>query len=261
MTEPMKSLKQPAVKLSFFTLSILFTIFPISWVYGQNQEVDAVYLINGEVFRGFLQDQPDPDQVQLETLCWNTRIFSKREISRIEREKVNLFVKGYNTGTSQYGYFNRTDLGLLIGSGNNEKNAIFSVQMVNGYKIDRKYFPGIGIGIEFYEYAVVPVSADFSYYFSSRQLSPFLRGSFGYSIPIEDPPEQWGSHTDTRGGILYTAGIGTSIRTGTSSALVLSLLYRFQSLRSINTVYWNDDMMNIEKQYNRISFRVGFMFD
>ena len=83
-------------------------------------------------------------------------------------------------------------MGVLIGSGNNEKNAIFSTQMVNGYKINSRFYPGIGIGIEFYEQAVVPLFADMSYHFGRNVISPFIRGSIGYSIPVEDPPETWG---------------------------------------------------------------------
>ena len=255
----MKSEKQP-----FFILLSVFLIFLLAHIpftaNGQKQEVDAIYLNNGEVFRGILQDQLDADIVQLQTLCWNTRLFSKSEINRIEREKVDLSAFGRGA-VSPNGYFNRTDIGVLIGSGNNDNNTVFSAQMVNGYKIKGKYFPGVGIGIEFYEHAVIPVFADFSYAFMSHGVSPFVRASFGYSIPVEDSSEQWGAHTDYRGGLLYAAGIGASIHTGPSSALVISLVYRFQSIKSVYTEDWNDDVLNLEKQYNRIAIRIGFMFD
>ncbi len=257
----MKSAKQPSCNLFLIILSTLFIIIPLASLDGQKQEVDAVYLNNGEVFRGILQDQLDPGIVQLQTLCWNTMLFSKSEISRIEKEKIDFRVYGGSTGTSSHGYFNRTDLGALIGSGNNEKNTIFSAQMVNGYKIGRRYFPGIGVGIEFYEYTVVPVYADFSYFITDHGVRPFLRGSFGYSIPLENSREEMGVRTDNRGGFLYVAGIGTSIRTGPASAMVISMVYRFQNLRSIYTQDWNDEVLDLEKQYNRISLRIGFMFD
>jgi hypothetical protein len=242
------------------TFSILVLVYP-SESSAQKHTVDAIYLSNGEVFRGSIQETLDPDKLCLETLCLNTRLFSKDEISRIEQEKINYQAFRYGKESSVRGYFNRTDLGLLIGSGNNSGNVVFSLQMVNGYKLGRRYYPGIGTGLEFYDYAVVPVFADFTYAITESRVGPFLRGSIGYSIPIEEPREQWGTLTKNKGGILLAAGVGTSIRTGSSSALTLSLVYRFQSLKSVYEEEWTDDVLNLERQLNRIALRIGFLFD
>jgi hypothetical protein len=83
----------------------------------------------------------------------------------------------------------------------------------------------------------------------------------GYVFPIEDPPQEWGSHTDNRGGMMMSAGAGTSIRTGPSSTLVISLEYRFQNLKSVYTEDWNDEILNLKTQYNRIAFRIGYIFE
>lgn len=228
---------------------------------GQKQVVDAIYLGNGEIYRGKIREHLNPDLVQLETLCRNTRLFPKSEIIRIEKEKVNLGDFSLFGGASVQGYFNHTDLGFLIGSGSNDKNIIYSVQMVNGYKFRGRYYPGIGTGIEFYDQAYVPVYADFKYFLFNYRVSPYFRGSLGYTIPIEDPPEEYGARTDNLGGFLVAAGIGTSVRTGYSSVLVISLVYRFQSLKSTYTEEWNDEVLNLEKQYNRLALRIGFIFD
>lgn len=265
----MKSPEQPktckfneAFTESLYRGFLIFLVLSASQlVGGQKQEVDAVYLGNGEIYRGWIQEHHNPDLVQLETLCLNTRLFPLSEILRIEKETVKLADFGRFGGASVHGYFNHTDLGFLIGSGNNDKHIVFSVQMVNGYKFRRKYYPGIGTGIEFYEQAHVPVYADFKYVLLDHRVSPFLRGSMGYSISLEDPPEEWGSRTDNHGGILCAAGIGTSIRTGSSSVLAISIVYRFQSLKSTYTAEWNDEILNLEKQYNRLALRIGFIFD
>ncbi len=230
-------------------------------IIAQKHVVDAVYLENGEVFRGLLKESLDPDIVRLETLCLNTRLFSNSEISRIEREKISIQSFRYGRESSVHGYFNRTDMGLLVGSGNSSNNVVFSLQMVNGYKLGRRYYPGIGTGIEFYDHAVVPLFADFTYALSENRVSPFLRASFGYSFPMDDPQEQFGAITENKGGILYALGVGTSIRTGASSAMAISLVYRYQSLKSVYTENWNNDLLNLERRLNRIAFRIGFMFD
>ncbi len=242
----------------FLTFVLLLVASPAR---GQKREVDAVYLNTGEIYRGRIVENIHPDLVQLETLCHDTRLFSKDEILWIQREKIRSNAGGFYDAPSVRGYFNHTDLGFLIGSGNNDRNVIFGFQMINGYKLGKRYYPGIGTGIEFYDQAYVPLFADFKYFLGDQRVSPFLRGKAGYTLPVEDPPEQWGSRTDNRGGLMFCAGAGTSIRTGTSSTLVISLEYRFQNLTSVYTEDWNDEILNLKTQYNRVALRVGFIFD
>jgi hypothetical protein len=254
----MEMLKQPRLP-RFYMLIIFFCISCLNDLSAQKQEVDAVYLKNGEVYRGSLQNHPDENQIMLQTLCWNTMLFGAGDVDHIDREMVN--VKSSRLHVPSSGYFNRTDLGVLIGTGNNEKNAIFSAQMVNGYKINSRFYPGFGIGIEFYEQAVVPLFADVSYHFGRNVLSPFIRGSMGYSIPVEDPPETWGMSTNNNGGYMYALGLGTFVRLNGHNSLTISLVYRFQSLRSVITQDWTDEVLNLNRQYNRIAFRIGFVFE
>ena len=254
----MKLPKQPP-KPVFLLVIFLLSVSSQSFINAQKQEVDAVHLSSGEIYRGDLQVHDDENLVMLRTLCWNTMIFTTGEIDYIDREKVN--IKSTRIPEPSDGYFNRTDMGVLVGTGNNEKNAIFSVQMVNGYKIQNRFYPGIGIGIEFYEQAVVPVFADISYHFGRNSFSPFIRGSFGYAIPLENPPDIWGVRTDNKGGYMYAAGLGTSIRINQHNSLSISLIYQFQSLKSVITQEWNEEVLNLNKQYNRIAFRIGFVFE
>jgi hypothetical protein len=256
--EIMEGLKQPR-QTHFMLLIIFFCVSCISDLAAQKQEVDVVYLKTGEIYRGNLQNHSDEKQIMLQTLCWNRMIFNATDVDHISREMVN--VKSSRSHVPSSGYFNRTDMGVLIGTGNNEKNAIFSAQMVNGYKIDSRFYPGFGIGIEFYEQAVVPLFADMSYHFSRNVLSPFVRGSVGYSLPVEDPPETWGVSTNNNGGYMYALGLGTFIRLNGHNSLSISLVYRFQSLKSVITQDWSDEVMNLNKQYNRIAFRIGFVFE
>jgi hypothetical protein len=257
-TEIMEHLKQPLKSLVLLVI-VFFCVSFLSDLAAQKQQVDAVYLKNGEIYRGSLQNHPDENLIMLQTLCWNNMIFNTGDVDHIEREMVN--ARNSRMHLPSNGYFNRTDLGALIGAGNNEKNAIFSAQMINGYKINSRFYPGLGIGIELYEQAVVPLFADMSYHFGRNVISPFIRGSIGYSIPVEDPPENWGVHTNYNGGYMYAAGMGTFIRLNGHNSLSISLVYRFQSLKSVITQDWNDEVLNLNKQYNRIAFRIGFVFE
>jgi hypothetical protein len=254
----MKNGTQPSLIHLLFLVTFCCFSVPLDGM-AQKQELDAVYLKNGEIYRGILAEDPEAGSVMLRTLCWNTMIFSQGEIDHIAREMVNTGNPRRHIPSS--GYFNRTDMGVLMGSGQNEKNVIFSAQMINGYKWNSRWYTGLGIGIEFFEQAVVPLFADLSLHLGRNALSPFIRGSFGYSVPVEDPPEAWGVRTDNRGGYLYAVGLGTFIRLNGHNALSLSLVYRFQSLTSVITEDWNNEILNLDKQYNRIALRIGLVFE
>jgi hypothetical protein len=60
---------------------------------------------------------------------------------------------------------------------------------------------------------------------------------------------------------MYALGLGTCIRINQGSALAISLVYRFQSLKSLQIQEWNNEELRLNTQYNRLAIRVGFVFD
>ncbi len=254
---------KPALKRKVKFLALLAlasaVIFPA--LRAQELDVDAIYLKNGSIYRGILQDTTETGKIVIETLCANTLLFGRDEIDHISRETVLAGTDGLYVPAKRSGYFNRTDLGALIASGYNDKNVIFSLQMVNGYRFRNRLYPGLGTGIEFYQQAYVPLFADISYFFRLRFLSTFIRGSFGYAVPLEDPEESWGLSIDNHGGFMCTLGLGTTVRISRDNALAISLAYRFQSHRSVQTTDWNNERSTFNTQYNRIAVRIGFVFD
>lgn len=252
--------KQP-LKLKILFFLFLSMLCSGSRLLAQKQDIDAVYLKNGNIYRGLLQNTESSGFIVLETLCSNTLRFSLDEIDHLAKESIragkqNPFIPSYGSG-----FFNRTDIGTLIGSGNNDKNLVFGIQMVNGYQYKSRIYPGLGMGIEFFEQAHVPLYADISYFIRQGSVSPFVRGSLGYSVPLEDPEEIWGVKVENLGGYMYALGLGTCIRINQNNALAISLVYRFQSLKSVQTQEWNNDKVTLNTQYNRIAIRVGFVFD
>ena len=84
----MVHLKQPRHFLIFLAIVFLF-VSSLPDLSAQKQQVDAVYLKNGEIYRGSLQDHPDENLIMLQTLCWNKMIFNTGDVDRIDREMVN----------------------------------------------------------------------------------------------------------------------------------------------------------------------------
>jgi len=252
--------KQPSFcKILFFLL--LIPLISHQGLLAQKQEIDAVYLKNGDVYRGSLQNSEITGKLILETLCSNRMNFDLDDIAHLSREFISRWEYYEHDTPVENGFFNRTDIGALIGSGMNNQNLVFSVHMVNGYKYRSRLYAGIGSGIEFYEQAHVPLYSDISYFISRGRLSPFVRASGGYTIPLEDPPDEWGLISSNRGGYMYAAGMGTALRIGRKNSLSISALYRFQRLRAVQIREWENQELTLDTHYNRISIRVGFLFD
>ena len=252
--------KQP-VATFFIILLLILSLSGKNNLQAQKQEVDALHLKSGDIYRGHMQSTGTPGVIVMETLCSNTLQFKMDEIDHLERESIRTGSRNSFLPTNESGYFNRTDLGALIGTGNNDNNLIFGIQMVNGYQLKSRIYPGLGMGLEFFDQAFLPLFGDIVYYIGNRSVAPFVRGSLGYTLPLEDPHQDWGTILDSHGGLMYAVGLGTSIRMSQNNALCISVIYRFQNLRTVQTQDWNDDKVTLDTQYNRIAIRIGFVFD
>src|SRR4030042_6248024 len=119
--------KQPARSIFFIGFILLtFTIFRTS---AQRHIVDVIALQNGDFSRGIIVEQPDTGIIRLNTLCHNTLNFNLNDISSVSTEKLNLRRSGLDL-PFQYepkGYVNITDFGILIATGNNNQNGIFTI--------------------------------------------------------------------------------------------------------------------------------------
>ena len=252
--------KQPVVAI-YIALFIILSQSVENNLQAQKQEVDALHLKSGDIYRGHMQSTGTPGVIVLETLCSNTLQFKMDEIDHLEREIISMGGRSPFLPDNESGYYNRTDLGALIGTGNNDNNLIFGIQMVNGYQLKSRIYPGLGMGLEFFDQAFLPLFGDIVYYIGNRSVAPFFRGSLGYTLPLEDPRQDWGTKLDSHGGLMYAVGLGTSIRLSQNNALCISVIYRFQNLRTVQTQDWNDDKVTLDTQYNRLAIRVGFVFD
>jgi len=228
----------------------------------QEIRVDEIHLLNGNIIRGHILDQSDTNLVRIETLCSNVLHFEKAEILFMElntkRAVDNL--DPYQ-GIDGSGYFNVTDFGLLIGSGNNEQNRILSFTTVHGYAFIPYLFTGVGSGVELFEQATIPVFSDIRWHFYNRKISPFINFRCGYAFPLQDPESYWDFTFDTRGGMLWSAGMGTAIQMNSGNACTINVLYRYQGIKTLRTIEWTGYTSELLKKYNRFEIRFGFMFN
>ena len=114
------------------------------------QEVDHVYLKNGSVIRGNIQEIDPVDHVKIQDLCGNIWYYKITDVEKITAEPYQSELKAKNESlTFAPGFVNMTSIGFLAGSSNNMQVAPFSLLMVNGWRNSLGLFTGVGMGIEF----------------------------------------------------------------------------------------------------------------
>jgi hypothetical protein len=170
------------------------------------------------------------------------------------------------------GYFNITDIGLLIGSPQNQNPAPFSFMTFNGAHITEQLAVSMGIGVEFPSGSYMPVVLDTRYYVRNTNFSPFLQLYGGYALALDDNYSQ-GYYYDVstssampyyyekyepytaRGGWLFNPGFGIRSLFGENFGVVFSVGYRVQRL------YYSagDDRRRIT-DFNRLSMKIGITF-
>ncbi|MFH1321195.1 MAG: hypothetical protein ABII90_11160 [Bacteroidota bacterium] len=239
-------------------ISIIILIHPFSNLSAQNHSEDAVYLKNGSIIRGEILEDKTGEYVKIETINKNIWVFKSDEIERITKEKVPLITKEQN---NKNGYYNITDNGILGGKDLYQNKYSFSFLTINGYKFNERLSLGLGVGIEYMDIVQAPVFLDVRFNFFKSKFTPFIAMQGGYSLPLENNYDDWGPKY--KGGYLLNPCIGVRNYFNNNSAIVFSVGFRHQQLKSTRKDYsWGDDgIIERTNLYNRISVRVGFLFN
>lgn len=255
-----RNLKQPVIK-SFLAGLTLITLVAFN-INAQKYTVDVITLQNGDIYRGIIVEQQDSQIVRINTLCHSTLNFNVNDITSIASEEVNLRRSGIKLPFhyESRGYVNITDFGLLIGTGNDSQNAIFSVSSVNGYTFSSRFITGAGIGIELFETLMMPLYADARVIILKGRITPYAGLKAGYSFSLQDPAAGWGETYDTQGGFTWGAGAGIFIWSSDRSSFELNLSYRYQAIHSETTYEWSETTSYYTTIYNRLELRLGFLF-
>lgn len=167
------------------------------------------------------------------------------------------------------GYFNITDLGLLIGSPENAHPAPFSFMTVNGFHLTKQLSAGVGLGVEFLSGSYLPVFLDARYYVRNTNFSPFFYFQAGYTIPLDDDfYNGYGWMVDAiwpynytvldykaLGGWMFNPGFGIRNMFSDNFGLVFSVGYRNQRL-----FYRADNDHRLLADYNRLVLKIGILF-
>jgi len=224
----------------------------------QTNRQDAVYLRNGSIIRGKVLENVVGQYTRIETVGRNVLVIQERDVERVVMDEP--IPPKDRTDPKPYGYSALADLGFMGG----EQNTM-SLMLINGYQFRNRLMVGGGFGIEKFGEQVMPVFGDVRYNFIKGGITPFVYMQAGYSYPLGKSANV--NATEVKGGAMLNPGIGLRMNFTTHNALVFSLGWRYQEIRSHYTYYYGwggpqyDNGYDRTDIYRRIAIRVGFIFN
>ena len=241
----------------------LSLLFMVNLSFARKGKKDVIYLKNGSVINGQIISSLPSGQVKIKTKDNSLWVFESSQIDSISKS-------GQTSDQIRTGYFNLTEAGILVGNSNNKYGSPFSMMNISGWQFKNHFTIGAGAGIEFFSETYLPVVADFRYYLKRQGLNPFFGLQGGYSFSLDKPDKQYvyGYSTNyyispavqslemkAKGGFLVNPFVGFSTPLGENLALTFSAGYRIMRQR-----YKREDNYLIDIDYNRLSLKIGLMF-
>lgn len=163
---------------------------------------------------------------------------------------------------------------MLVGSSNDIKSAPFSFDASFNYEIRDNWYAGLGLGIDFLEDSYMPVFLNLEYHFRESNFTPFVGLQAGYLISLDGDIYTYGDYyydvmpwssvyypysqvtLNSEGGMMINPSFGFVSQINENLGLVFSFGYRFHQL-----TFNSNDHYKLEQEYNRLSIRVGIIFN
>jgi hypothetical protein len=242
----------------FFTVFILFLV---NVALGQTDQEDVIYLKNGGVMRGKIQELQPEKVVKIEIIGGNIMVFPMNEVERISKEDKYLQGRGqrnYLKGKGHYGLFTPA---LNVGKSRWSTVVNGGIQIINGYRFSKYAGVGGGIGLEVFDNWVInPLFAEFRGHLLKGDFTPYYYGGIGYGATFLNENNDF---QRVNGGILLQTGVGIATHLGGSSFFTFGLGWRQQNMYEKRTNWWwNGEPTTIvnHHQFNRMVFNIGILF-
>ncbi len=221
---------------------------------------DVVYLKTGSIIRGTLLTDSSSQIVRILNHSGDVWVFSKSEVDSVRHEKAfDYKLMQFSKPGFEFGLQGE----LLMRSG---VNAVGNA-VIPGLNAQIAYRPnpflaiGTEIGIEFYNWMEIPVSASIRLRTSDRIVSPVLFLRTGYTIPAEDRVSDWEYRYIPVGGLHYSFGVGFEKIISNKTSFLLTFAYHYQQLNYhlIPLQAWIVERDRTEA-YSRLRISIGYVF-
>ncbi|NVO19591.1 MAG: hypothetical protein HXX13_07815 [Bacteroidetes bacterium] len=243
------------MKRNRLLLSVIIVIFLNCSLKAQSYGENAVFLKSGSILYGkILEENPGKD-LKLEIIGNNILVLPYNDIEKIIKSEPKSLSGEYRSSPIEispaYSFY-----------GGTTNSQGFTV-------ISSYYFPfhmstGLGLGVEKFNYHVLPVFAELKYSMMCSQVIPYIYGHFGYAFPLSKSSSDANAEIN-HGGILAAGGIGIRKNFARQNAFIFSVGYRYQKLRTNSdyNYYWGNPDYSVEKidQLKRISITIGLLFN
>lgn len=153
---------------------------------------------------------------------------------------------------------------------NGDNGATGALQTINGFASGR-WFAGVGLGLDYYQYRSVPLFVDVRYEFGTKKNKPFVYGNAGINIEwaqdyFFNEPSIWNANSRNRfnNGFYNDAGVGISSGLKSGNSFLFSLGFSRKTLKEIITYEdWRTGETTEQKnsyRFNRVIFKAGLKF-
>jgi hypothetical protein len=245
--------------LLFILTIVLISLFFTINAQAQRME-DVVYLRNGSIIHGIVLKDTTGNSLRILNHSGDTWVFDRSIVDSVTREKPFEYkAKLFN----QQGFeFNINALFLMRSHNNAIGNAVIpGVSVGLGYRINPYFSAGTEIGMVFYDWMEVPLSATLRVRSSGRALSPLAYLSGGYTFPAEKRKNDWDYRYESLGGFQSTIGIGVERIVSENASFLFTFSYHYQELNYHLTPLhqWVQERDRTEA-YSRLRLTLGYVF-
>ena len=272
--------------------AILFWLLTMGWVSFLSAQVetelDSLYLPNGKLITGYLQNSPTEEYIIFESL-YNDIIEVGEEDEKI---RIHLFAGGQISLPRNYiksihensisrkpilsadnldskGLYGITSIGFSSGSSSRFNNTFSTGRHLNfilGYQWTPHLLTGIGIGADIHEVdpindlAFTTVYADVRYFILKKSVTPYISLGVGYGISKDMEKEVLSSkHTS---GLMLNPKLGIKLSPNWLEGIFLYAGYKIQKtiFEKDNNVGGSSYIYIHDLELRRFELGLGFVF-
>jgi hypothetical protein len=236
-------------------LFALCAVLMTGGLYAQSKE-DVVYLNNGSILRGKVIENISGVRTSIEMVGRNILVVPDSAVKMILMDQA---VKSKDQENKTSPVEMAANASFYGGEKNNG-----GFTFITAYHFPCRLSVGAGMGIEWFDQQQIPFMADVKYCFLKGSSSPYLYALGGYAVPLSKKAD--GDYSDYYGGPLAGIGAGFRFNFTKRNALVFSVGYRYQKIKTVYGSYpWLSSYQPYETirydEFNRLVFSFGFLFN
>jgi len=275
------------LKIKKIFLTFLLTLSCILAI-GQEKSIDILYLKNGGVIKGIVLEHIPFNTIKIETFDGSIIVYKTSECDSIKKEMIysNKEAAKIRRNTTPVKFSKNCYYNLILesttflGKSKFERDyfikgqgliAFSGINIINGIQFHKKYFAGIGTGLNFHMYDAViepnfffslPVFFDFRYYLLDTKSQPYINFNAGAVLPVS-----FMNDTDSPYYYFISPSLGAKVMMNARNSINISLGYTYffnkvtlQTYNVGNAPHYDYMDHVVNNNINGINLKIGFTF-